>query len=71
MTAVHAFWQFMYNLQTYHGGDTCVAVTQSTHSTAATMNPIVYGGSCIQSFLTALYSHGSIAWEYVTNGVNF
>jgi hypothetical protein len=58
------FWQVLYQL-IHHVGP-CVALTQSTHSTPATENPVVYGGSCIQSFLVALYSHGSIAWEFVS-----
>jgi hypothetical protein len=61
------FWHFLWELQNYTGGDQCIAVTQSTHSTAATANGEVYGGSCLQAFLIALYSHGQIAWEYITN----
>ena len=57
-------WTLMYQL--IHHAGLCVAVTQSTHSQVETQNPIVYGGSCLQSFLIALYSHGSIAWEYLT-----
>jgi hypothetical protein len=60
-----AFWQLLYQL--IHTTSQCVAITQSTHSQADTQNPVVYGGSCVQAFLTALYSHGYIAWEYVTS----
>ena len=60
MNTVLAFWQFLHYVLTL--SSSCVAVTQSTHSTPATANPIIYGGSCIQAFLVALSSHGSIAW---------
>ena len=53
------FWHFLYWLTTL---PSCTAVTQSTHSTPATRYPVVYGGSCVQAFLIALQSHGSIAW---------
>lgn len=58
------FWQLLYDL--IHTSSQCVALTQSTHSVPGLEHPIVYGGSCLQSFLIALYSHGSIAWEYLS-----
>lgn len=58
--SLHAFFAFLNYVQ--HLTVTCTAVTQSTHSTPATQNPIVYGGNCLQAFLVALYSHGYIAW---------
>lgn len=64
MNGVQAFFAFLNQLM--HSSQQCVALTQSTHSTPATENPFVYGGNCLQSFLYALYSHGAIAWEYVT-----
>jgi hypothetical protein len=54
------FWATLYWLE--HLVGQCTAVTQSTHSTYATRNGVVYGGSCLQAFLIALYSHGAIAW---------
>lgn len=64
MNGVQAFFAFLNQLM--HTTQSCIALTQSTHSQPETQYPIVYGGSCIQSFLYALWSHGSIAWEYVT-----
>jgi hypothetical protein len=55
------FWGWLYYLSHLAG---CVAVTQSTHSTPATQFPVVYGGNCVQAWLTSVNSLGhSIAWE--------
>ena len=66
MNIVQAFWAFLYSLQHYTE-DGCLAVTQSTHSTPATHQVVVYGGNCLQAFVIALKSGGSIAWEFVSN----
>jgi hypothetical protein len=58
---VSGFWAFLYYLAHLTVG--CVAITQSTHSTPATEYPVVYAGNCVQAFLVALQSAGSIAWE--------
>lgn len=59
--AVQQFWQYMYGLETTHAQ--CVAIRQSA---SGIPHQVVYGGSCLQSFAVALYSGGSIAWEYDT-----
>jgi hypothetical protein len=49
-----AFWQLLY--QVMHIVGQCRVVTESTHSTPATENAVVYGGSCLQSLLYVLSS---------------
>jgi hypothetical protein len=58
------FWQALFYVMNLSA--TCGAVTQSTHSTPLTESPILYGGNCLQAFLIALYSHGSIAFEILS-----
>lgn len=65
MSDVQAFFAFLYMLM--HVTTGCIALTQSTHSIPETEYPIVYAGNCVQAFLYALWSHGSIAWEYMTS----
>jgi hypothetical protein len=42
----------------------CTVVTESTHSTPATQNAIVYGGNCLQALLYVLFSSPlhNLAW---------
>jgi hypothetical protein len=60
------FWQLLNYVQ--HLTGTCTAVTLPAasplpfRSTLTAQNLVVYGGNCLQAFLVALYSHGSIAW---------
>ena len=61
--AVQQFWAYMAGLESTRAE--CIALTESTHSTAATQYPDLYMGNCLQAFILALYSGGSIAWEYV------
>ncbi len=65
-----SFWALLYQLIHHVGG--CVAAEN-------VLNPggperfgppglptgIVYGGNCIQAFWIAVWSHGTIAWEYL------
>lgn len=60
MNGITAFWQLLYSLQ-HHVGQ-CYSVKQSASGMA---HQVTYGGSCLQSFLNALYSHGQQAWVYI------
>jgi hypothetical protein len=62
MTAIQAFWHFLAWVNALSPPHLCEALTQSTHSTPDTQNPVVYGGNCAQAFRIALASHGYIAW---------
>ena len=62
--AVFAFWHLMAWVWTLVAtGHSCEALTQSTHSTPATENAVVYAGNCAEAFIISLYSPFHwIAW---------
>ena len=62
--AAFAFWHLMaWVWSLAAAGHSCEAVTQSTHSTPATANAVVYGGNCVDAFRVWLYAPGHwIAW---------
>ena len=57
MTAVQAFFQFLYLLQ--HATSQAMDVTATGH--------VTYGGSALQAFLNALYSHGTQTMVWIDN----
>lgn len=57
------FWQLLHYALSLSPAHACEVVTESTHSTPGTQNPIVYGGSCIQSLLYVLTAPArDLAW---------
>ena len=60
MTGLQAFWQLLYALQ-HHVGQ-CENVRQSAYGLT---HQVTYGGSCVQAFLNALWSHGEQAFVYI------
>jgi hypothetical protein len=58
MNSVHVFWQTLYTIQHTPGQfEAWTVVPRLTK-----VGHVVYAGSAIQSFLCALYSHGTVLW---------
>ena len=57
MTAVQAFWHFMYLLQ--HASSQAMDVTAD--------GKVTYGGNAFQAFINALTSHGRLVMVWLDN----
>lgn len=63
MTPIQQFWHYLYLLVNDH---TYQCVVTPSGYTEPQYAPILFGGSCIQSFVMALVSHGLDSFYYLT-----